>query len=272
MFSTFNVMVFAMFGVVMACSVVITVLLVTTCFTSLVIIICWHKSIMLAIFFLLFFGSVEALNFSASLIKFLEGAWVPMLLVLIFMTIMYVWHYGTIKKYDFDLENKVSIKWLLVLGPSLGIVRVPGIGLMYTKLVSGILANFTHFVANLPAFHQVLVFICIKLVPMPYVPPEEQFLIGRAGPKEYRLYKCIVRYGYRDVHGDTNHFEDQLILNLREFIHSEAKHSFSSDSYTADGRKVVIGTPVHGMESILSYEATEESMDKTLRQVAKTLS
>ena len=38
MFSTFNVMVFAMFGVVMACSVVITVLLVTTYFTSLVII------------------------------------------------------------------------------------------------------------------------------------------------------------------------------------------------------------------------------------------
>ena len=117
-----------MFGVVMACSAVITVLLVTTYLTSLAIIICWHKSIMLAIFFLLFFGSIEALNFSTSLIKFLEGDQVPMLLVLIFMTIMYVWHYGTIKKYDFDLENKVSIKWLLGLGPSLGIVQVPGIG------------------------------------------------------------------------------------------------------------------------------------------------
>ena len=196
MFFTFNVIVFAMFGVVMACFAVITVFLVTTYFTSLVIIICWHKSIMLAIFFLLFFESIKALNFSASLIKFLEGDWVPMLIVLIFMTIMYVWHYGTIKKYDFDLEYKVSIKWLLVLGPSLGIVWVLDIGLMYTKLVSGILANFTHFVANLPAFHQVLVFICIKSVPVPYVPPEERFLIGRVGPKEYRLYRCIVRYGY----------------------------------------------------------------------------
>ena len=143
---------------------------------------------------------------------------------------------------------------------------------MYTKLVSGIPGNFTHFVTNLPAFHQVLVFICIKLVPRPYVPLEEQFLIGRARPKEYRLYRCIVRYRYRDVHGDTNHFEDQLILNLKEFIHSEEKHSFSSDSYTADGRKFVIGTPMHGMESILSYEAIEENMAKKLKQVAKTLS
>jgi len=239
---------------------VITVMLVATCLTSLVIIICWHKSIVLAVCFLLFFGSIEALYFSASLIKFLEGAWVPMLLALIFMTIMYVWHYGTIKKYGFDLQNKVSIKWLLGLGPSLGIVRVPGIGLMYTELVTGIPANFTHFVTNLPAFHQVLIFICIKSVPVPYVPPEERFLIGRVGPKEYRLYRCIVRYGYRDVHGDTDHFEDQLILNLGEFIRSEAKHSCSSDSYSADGRMAVIGTPVHGMESILSYETAEESI------------
>ena len=128
---------------------------------------------MLAIFFLPFFRSIEALNFSASLIKFLEGSWVPMHLVIIFMTIMYVWNYGTIKKYDFDLENKVSIKGFLGLGPSFGIVQILGIGLMYTKLVSGIPANFTHFVTNLLAFHQVLVFICIKLVPRPYVPPEE---------------------------------------------------------------------------------------------------
>ena len=161
---------------------------------------------------------------------------------------------------------------MLGLGTSLGIVWIPGIGLIYTKLVCRIPANFTHFVTNIPVFHQVLVFICIKLVPLPYVPPKEHFHIGRAGPKEYRLYRCIVRYGYRDVHGDTDHFEDQLILNLGEFIRSEAKHSFSSDSYTADGRMAVIGTPVHGMESILSYEATKESMAKTLRQVAKTLS
>eukprot|EP01018_Ginkgo_biloba_P015218 Gb_22633 [translate_table: standard] len=239
---------------------VITVMLVTTCLTSLVIIICWHKSVVLAVCFLLFFGSIEALYFSASLIKFLEGAWVPMLLALIFMTIMYVWHYGTIKKYDFDLQNKVSIKWLLNLGPSLGIVRVPGIGLVYTELVTGIPANFSHFVTNLPAFHQVLVFVCIKSVPVPYVPPEERFLIGRVGPKEYRLYRCIVRYGYRDVHKDNDYFENQLIFNLGEFIHSERKNSCSSGDYSVDGRMAVIGTPIQsGIVNIPSYE-TEESI------------
>jgi KUP system potassium uptake protein len=132
-----------------------TVMLVTTCLMSLVIILCWNRSIFLAIGFIVFFGTIEALYFSAALIKFREGAWVPIVLAFIFMFIMCVWHYGTIKKYEFDVQSKVSINWLLGLGPNLGIVRVRGIGLIHTELETGIPAIFSHFVTNLPAFHQV---------------------------------------------------------------------------------------------------------------------
>ncbi|PWZ55080.1 Potassium transporter 25 [Zea mays] len=38
---------------------VITVMLVTTCLMSLVIVLCWNKSIFLALGFLLFFGAIE---------------------------------------------------------------------------------------------------------------------------------------------------------------------------------------------------------------------
>jgi KUP system potassium uptake protein len=187
---------------------------------SLVIVLCWKKSIFLALSFIFFFGSIEALYFSASLIKFLEGAWVPIALSFIFLIVMYVWHYGTLKKYEFDVQNKVSINWLLGLGPSLGIVRVKGIGLIHTELVSGIPAIFSHFVTNLPAFHQVVVFLCIKSVPVPHVRPDERFLVGRVGPKEYRLYRCIARYGYRDIQKDDNEFEKDLVCSIAEFIRS----------------------------------------------------
>ncbi|KAG7985568.1 hypothetical protein I3843_03G032600 [Carya illinoinensis] len=200
---------------------VITVMLVTTCLMSLVIVLCWHRSVFLAICFIFFFGSVEALYFSASLIKFLEGAWVPIALSFIFLIVMYLWHYGTLKKYEFDVQNKVPINWLLSLGPRLGIVRVKGIGLIHTELVSGIPAIFSHFVTNLPAFHQVVVFLCIKSVPVPHVRPDERFLVGRVGPKEYRLYRCIARYGYRDVQKDDNEFEKDLVCSIAEFIRSE---------------------------------------------------
>ncbi|PPS06000.1 hypothetical protein GOBAR_AA14650 [Gossypium barbadense] len=204
---------------------------------------------------------VFALYFTASLTKFLEGAWVPIALAFIFLIIMCVWHYGTLKKYEFDVQNKVSINWLLSLGPSLGIVRVRGIGLVHTELVSGIPAIFSHFVTNLPAFHQVLVFLCIKSVPVPHVKPEERFLIGHIGPREYRLYRCIVRYGYRDVHKDDMEFEKDLVCSIAEFIQSEsvAPGSVNEDLVKDDDKMTVVGTCSSHTEGV---QMREDDADK----------
>lgn len=239
---------------------VIAVMLVTTCLTSLVIILCWHKPPILALAFLLFFGSIELLYFSASLVKFREGAWFPILLALFLVTIMFVWHYATIKKYEYDIDNKVSLEWLLTLGPSLGMTRVPGIGIVFSDLTSGIPANFSRFVTNLPAFHRVLVFVCVKSVPVPYVPPDERYLVGRVGPPDHRSYRCIIRYGYRDVHQDVDSFESDLVTRLSEFIYYDwsRKHGSHSSSINSDvmrsdmspneRRMTVIGTlPLAGM-------------------------
>ncbi|WRX15432.1 Potassium transporter - like 10 [Theobroma cacao] len=242
---------------------VITVMLVTTCLMSLVIVLCWQKSVFFAIGFVFFFGTIEALYFTASLIKFLEGAWVPIALAFIFLIIMCVWHYGTLKKYEFDVQNKVSINWLLSLGPSLGIVRVRGIGLVHTELVSGIPAIFSHFVTNLPAFHQVLVFLCIKSVPVPHVRPEERFLVGHIGPREFRLYRCIVRYGYRDVHKDDMEFEKDLVCSIAEFIRSGsvAPASDNEDVVKDDDKMTVVGTCSSHTEGIQMSEDDADNIE-----------
>ena len=147
----------------------ITVMFVTTCLMSLVIIFVWQKNLLISLLFFVFFGALEGAYLSAAVMKVPQGGWAPIALSAVFMFIMYVWHYGTRRKYLFDLQNKVSMRWILNLGPSLGIVRVPGIGLIYTELVTGVPAIFSHFVTNLPAFHQVLVFVCVKSVPVPHV-------------------------------------------------------------------------------------------------------
>ncbi|CAK9160590.1 unnamed protein product [Ilex paraguariensis] len=233
---------------------VMVVMLVTTCLTSLVIILCWHKHPILALSFLFLFGSIELLYFSASLTKFHEGAWLPILLALFLVTVMFVWHYATIKKYENDLHNKVPLEWLLALGPSLGVDRVPGIGLVFTNITSGIPASFLHFVTNLPAFHRVLVFVCVKSVPVPFVPPAERYLVGRVGPAAHRSYRCIVRYGYRNVHQDVDSFESELVKRLVDFIRYDWgwTHGISNTCNEDDGshsggsssecRLAVIGT------------------------------
>ncbi|KAG1338649.1 potassium transporter 7 [Cocos nucifera] len=249
----------------------ITVMFVTTWLMALIIIFVWQKNVLFALLFLIFFGSIEAVYLSSSIMKVPQGGWAPLVLSFVFMVIMYVWHYGTRRKYQFDLQNKVSMKWILTLGPSLGIVRVPGVGLIYTELVTGVPAIFSHFVTNLPAFHQVLVFVCVKSVPVPYVPVDERYLIGRIGPRAYRMYRCIVRYGYKDVQRDDDNFENQLVMSIAKFIQMEAEET-SSGSYdtSPEGRMAVIRTSETSGSRLVMRDADENGGDSTIVRSSKS--
>ncbi|XP_038678819.1 potassium transporter 3 isoform X2 [Tripterygium wilfordii] len=212
---------------------------VMTLLMSLVVSLAWHKGVPLALLCLLFFGFIEVVFISSSCTKIPEGGWFPLMLAAVLMFIMYVWHYGSRKKYLHDQHNKVPMKWILTLGSSLEVVRVPGIGLIYTELASGVPATFSHFLTNLPTFYQVVVFACVKTVPVPCVPAKERYLIGRIGPKSYRMYRCIIRNGYNDVHINEDDFENDLVVSIAEFIQLEAEGSEAHEGHM-DGRLAVV--------------------------------
>ncbi|PIA32374.1 hypothetical protein AQUCO_04500167v1 [Aquilegia coerulea] len=248
---------------------VTTVMFVTTCLMCMVMIIVWKQSIITCVAFLMFFGSIELLYISASFVKVPEGGWIPLALSLIFMGIMYVWNYGTLKKHQFDIENKVSMKRIVALGPSLGMVRVPGIGLVYTNLVTGVPAVFGHFVTNLPAFHQVLVFVCVKSVQVPYVGERERFLVGRVGPKDYGMFRCIVRYGYKDLQQENYDFENKLVDMIIKFVELEGEECLTSpvtkasrERETVDGDSFDLPRPMFsypndGLNIVQSLSSTQ---------------
>ncbi|KAG9146386.1 hypothetical protein Leryth_020117 [Lithospermum erythrorhizon] len=222
---------------------VICAILVTTCLMSLVISLYWEKNTLISGCFLIFFGAIEAMYLSSSLMTIPDGAWFVIVLMLIFMAIMISWHYGTVKKYEFDIENKVSVEWLTDLSPGLGVSRVPGIGFIYTDVVSGIPAFFSHFIANLPAFHHVLIFVSFKSLPEPHIPQNQRYLIGRVGPKEYKIYRCVVLYGYRDHVRDIDDFEEHIIGSIGEFI---AREEHDHESLISPEGKMMVFGGLHG--------------------------
>ncbi|KAF8106347.1 hypothetical protein N665_0143s0017 [Sinapis alba] len=216
---------------------------VTTFLMPLIIKFVWNRHLVFAILFIILFGTIELVFVASSWTKIPHGGWITILLSLLFTFTTYVWHYGNRRKYLYDQHNKVPMNTILTRGPSLGIVKVPGIGLIYTELASGVPATFTHFLTNLPAFYQVVVFICSKTVPIPYIPQKERYLIGRVGPKTYRMYRCIIRTGYKDVNKDGDDFEDELVDSIAEFIQLEAEGSGSNrDRSVHDGRLAVVKT------------------------------
>ncbi|GMY26680.1 potassium transporter 5 [Fagus crenata] len=137
------------------------------------------------------------------------------------MTIMAIWHYVHKKRYMFELKNKVSPNYLKELATNPTINRVPGIGLLYSELVQGIPPIFPHFIANLPSIHSVLVFVSIKSIPISKVAPEERFLFRDVEQRDYRMFRCVVRYGYNDLIKEAKEFEHQLVEELKKFIQHE---------------------------------------------------
>ncbi|QCD82258.1 KUP system potassium uptake protein [Vigna unguiculata] len=202
------------------------VMMVSTILVTLVMVLIWQTNLLLALCFCLGFGSVELIYMSSVLSKIFEGGWLPLAFATLFLSVMYTWNYGSVLKYRSEVREKVSVDTMLELGSNLGTVRVPGVGLLYNELVQGIPSIFLQFLLNLPALHSTIVFVCIKYVPIPVVPQEERFLFRRVCPKDYHIFRCVARYGYKDVRKEDHQaFEQLLIESLEKFLRREALDS-----------------------------------------------
>ncbi|KAL1323240.1 hypothetical protein AAHE18_13G001500 [Arachis hypogaea] len=194
-------------------------MLITTWLVSLIMVVIWKKSIWQATIFLLVFGCIEAIYFSSQITKFMEGGYIPIVSSLFLTMIMGIWHYVHKERYMFELRNKVRSEYIGELAMDRDIRRVPGVGLLYSELVQGIPPIFPHLIACMSSIHSVIVFVSIKVIPISRVSLEERFLFCHLEPREYRMFRCVVRCGYKDKLEDALVFESQLIQNLKAFIH-----------------------------------------------------
>jgi KUP system potassium uptake protein len=199
-------------------------MMVSTALVTLVMLLIWQTNLFLVLCFPILFGAVEFLYLTAVLSKILEGGWLPLAFSSLFLCIMYTWNYGSVLKYQSEMRGKISLDFILDLGATLGTIRAPGIGLVYNELVQGIPSIFGQLLVTLPAMHSTIVFVCIKYVPVPYVPLEERFLFRRVAQKDYHMFRCVARYGYKDVRKEDHGFFEQLLVeSLEKFLRREAQ-------------------------------------------------
>ncbi|KAL5762028.1 hypothetical protein ACOSP7_018292 [Xanthoceras sorbifolium] len=258
------------------------VMIVSTTLVTLVMLLIWQSNLFLVLCFPLVFGSVELIYLSAVLSKITEGGWLPLVFASFFLCVMYIWNYGSVLKYQSEVREKISMDSLLDLGSDLGTVRVPGIGLVYNQLVQGIPSIFGQFLRSLPAIHSTIVFVCIKYVPVPVVPQEERFLFRRVGPKDYHIFRCIARYGYKDVRKEDHHiFEQLLVGSLEKFLRKEAQdlalersveHEYNSVSVGSRGPEVPGGYGADDLRMPLIHDwSLEEAGTSIPEQVVPAL-
>ncbi|GAB4847537.1 Potassium transporter 5 [Ancistrocladus abbreviatus] len=200
---------------------VVLVMVITTCFLTLIMLVIWKTSIWKVVLFTVVFGLIELFYLSSVLYKFVEGGYLPLLFAAFLMTIMAIWHYVHKERYMYELENKISSDTVKTLAKNPNINRVPGIGFLYSELVQGIPPIFAHLINNIPSIHSVLVFISIKCVPVSRVEMDERFVFRQVEPRDNRMFRCVARYGYNDVNEDPADFERRLVEHLIDFIQQE---------------------------------------------------
>lgn len=233
---------------------VVGVMFISTCLVSLIMLTIWKVKLWWIVLFFTVFGTMEGLYLSAVLSKFVQGGYLPIAFSLILMTIMGIWHYVYVQRYKFELDNKVSTSYIQELATNPNINRVPGIGLLYSELVQGIPPIFPHFIENIPSIHSVLVFVSLKFIPVTTVMLEERFLFRQVEPREYRMFRCVVRYGYKDKIEEPKEFENQLVENLKEFMRHEQYIVEASNGITKD--ELMAPEPLQDRDMI------QESADK----------
>ncbi|CAK8544313.1 unnamed protein product [Lathyrus sativus] len=211
---------------------VVFVMTLTSAFLTLIMIVIWKTHMLLILSYVLVIGSVELLYLSSVLYKFDQGGYLPLAFSAILMFIMYIWNSVYRKKYFYELDHKISPEKFREVACNTSLCRFPSLAIFYSELVQGIPPIFKHYVANVPALHSVLVFVSIKSLPISKVPIGERFLFRRVQPKEFYVFRCVVRYGYTDVRNEKEPFEKLIVERLKEFI---VKEYYWSQKMIQDG-------------------------------------
>ncbi|KAI9120700.1 hypothetical protein K1719_007733 [Acacia pycnantha] len=183
------------------------VMMMTSIFVTLIMLLIWQTHIIKVLIFVTVLLGLELTFFSSVLLSMPDGSWIILVFVIAMFLIMCVWTYGSKLKYETEVKQKLSMDLMRQLGCSLGTVRAPGIGLIYNEL------------AKVPA-----------------VPQSERFLFRRVCPRSYHIFRCIARYGYKDVAKENKQvFEQILIESLEKYIRQEAQErSLESDRDDSD--------------------------------------
>lgn len=132
--------------------------------------------------------------------------------------------------------------------------------------MTGVPAVFGQFVTNLPAFHQVVIFICIKSVQVPYVNEKERFLVSRVGPKEYGMFRCVVRYGYKDLQQENYDFKNRLVCMIVKFVEKEGQDELQQTITESSGVFGNLETEIHDSPDLtLTHLSHEEKIVHSLQ-------
>ncbi|MEI5999073.1 potassium transporter Kup [Paraburkholderia bengalensis] len=212
-------------------------MLITTLLTFFVVRYAWHYNWLLCVFATAFFFVIDAMFFSANLLKIVEGGWFPLLIGFVMFTIMATWGRG----WEMMLAEarvragttplKTYLHTLLARDP----VRVDGTAIFLTPNPNSVPHALVNNLIHNRVLHRRVVFLTVNNDEIPWVAEQERVSVTPVCEGGYQL---TIRYGFKDEVDLPKALEAAKALGL-DVEPCEASYFLS--------RATVVPTPGAGM-------------------------
>nr|WP_245964782.1 potassium transporter Kup [Trinickia dinghuensis] len=172
-------------------------MLITTFLTFFVVRYAWHYNWLLCILATAFFFVIDALFFSANLLKIVEGGWFPLVIGVVMFTIMATWGRG----WELMLAEARERAGTTPLQPYLtsllaqSPVRVGGTAIFLTPTPDAVPHALINNLRHNRVLHEHVVFLTVVTKDVPRVPERGRFRVEQLCPG---CFRATITYGFKD--------------------------------------------------------------------------
>ena len=172
-------------------------MLIDTMLLALVARTMWPKARRWVLPLCVLFAIIEIAFLVANGVKFLDGAWFPVILGIVVFTVLRTWRRGRellhaeIRKEGIQLDT--FLPGLMLAPPA----RVPGTAIFMTAQTGVVPHALLHNLKHNKVLHERNVFLTVDTMNVPYAPKEKRLKIESIGGEDF--YRVVIKFGFMET-------------------------------------------------------------------------
>ena len=155
----------------------------------------WHWKPWLAAAIIVPFLCVDLIFLGANLLKLAEGAWVPLMIALVLINLMYTWRQGTRLVLERTRRTEVPLMTIIKSLEKGSVARVPGTAIFLTSDPDYAPTALLHSLKHYKALHEKVAILTIRTSDEPKVPPSARVSIEAVSNS---FTKIRIAFGYME--------------------------------------------------------------------------
>jgi KUP system potassium uptake protein len=178
----------AAYGIAVALTMIITAILL-----HVIAVERWRWPLPAALAVTATFLAIDVTFFSANLLKFVQGGWLPIAIGISLFTLMTTWKTGRRLLYERLSARAFPLEAFVTAVRTAPPTRVSGTAIFMTAQPTGTPAALVHNLHYNKMLHEHVIVLTVATVPTPHVDPDERFTVRSMGAN---IYNARIQYGF----------------------------------------------------------------------------